>query len=872
MRFPILAAAVVSAAVLFGSAGTAAPAAAQPEVASSGAATPATADPAHVARAAAPAANVITVENRNPGTTDWKIPWPGRQLADDRAQQIKGYFSETSVAPGSTINLHVRSTVSTRFTYSIYRLGWYGGTGGRLMYETGTRSVASQPNCVPQRVTGLTECNWSVADRITVPTSWVSGIYVAVLDAGGFQNYATFTVRDGRPDALLAIQPVNTHQAYNNFPNDGANGKSLYAYNSQGFTTVNTTTGAVKVSFDRPYADSGVGLVMRDEHPFVMYAESRGYDITYATEVDYHARPQIAAQQRAVVFVGHSEYWTSQMYDTAESALRAGRHLSFFGANNVYWRIRLEPSTRGVADRTVVSYKRLGLDPIGPEQQTVLFRQGGRPEQALLGQQFGSPPGLTLGEHPWVVRAANSWFYRGTGLRNGNSIRRIVGIETDYRHAGVPMPTMSEHYVLAQSPTQSRHGSPGVQEAALYRAPSGAWVFDAGTLNYTRGLATAGYVDARVQMWTTNLLSRQMNASSQVRTSRIGGPNRYATAAMISKETFAPGVSHVYLSTGLRFPDAVAASAATQGEVPILLTRPGALPPETRAELERLAPSEIKVLGNTDAVSDEVMRDAAAAAGARVTRIFGGDRYQTAAKISAEAFGRGVDTVYVATGLDFPDALAAGSVGAQVGAPVILTAPTVLSDPALREIRRLAPRRIVVVGSSAAVSDGIAQRLGSIAPVVRLGGSNRFETAQAIVRDQVSAHTVSDVVMATGMDFPDALTGGPMVAARGGALVLTRTTLVAQDAEEVVRNDPARITFLGSGAGWLTSAMAEDTKRLFDVADGRPTPTVVDPQPRVPTFAAARARTAEPLDEAHLNKEFDRSLARQLPWLAEPDD
>ena len=814
-------------------------------------------------------ANPITVENRKPGTTAWRIPAAGKTVGDDKGQHIKGYFSRTSVAVGSSIDLHVRSTVSNSFTYSIYRLGWYGGTGGRLVLESGATPVASQQNCLPQQGTGLIECSWSKAASVAVPSDWVSGIYLAVLTAGNYQNYATFTFRDGRQDAMLAVQPVHTHQAYNNFPADGVNGKSLYSSNSYGFLTVQNTDAAVKVSFDRPYAYAGISNVLKEDHPFVMYAESRGYNVTYATDIDYDVRPEIAAGQRVVVFVGHSEYWTSKMFDVAESARAAGRHLSFFGANNVFYRVRLEASAKGVPARTVVSYKIPGLDPIGTAQETVQFRRAGRPEQTLQAQQYGSPPGLTKGEHAWVVKAANSWFYRGTGLRNGSSIPKIIGIETDYRHSAFPMPTMSQHFVLAQSPTVNRQDGPGIQEAALYRAPSGSWVFDAGTLHYTRGLGAAGYVDRRVQTWTTNLLTRQMKGSLRVTTSRIGGSNRYATAALISQQTFSPGVSHVYLTTGLKFPDAVAASAATEGEVPILLTRPDALPAETLAELKRLAPAEIKVLGNIDAVSAEVAGQVATATGATVTRIFGASRYETAALISADAFAPGVPTVYVATGANFPDALSAGAVGAQNGSPVILTAPTALSEQARAEIARLKPGRIVVVGSAAAVSDGIARELGTIAPVVRLGGSNRYETAQSVVRDLVSADATAEVVMATGMDFPDALTGGPMVAARGAVLVLTRGGLDAQDAEEVVRNDPSRITFLGSSQGWLNTAIADQTKRLFDVADGVTTPSVTDPKP--PVFQTGTL-TSQPLEEDALTeKAVEPSLADQLPWLATPD-
>lgn len=811
---------------------------------------------------AAPSA--VTVENRYQGNRSWQIPWSGKTVADDKNMVIKGYASATSVKAGQSIGLHVKSQGS--FTYHVYRLGYYQGLGGRLM-KGGNGPATSQPTCTTAN-TGMISCNWSRTVSLQTSTTWTSGVYVVVLTTGNYQNYITFVVRDDRPDAVLSLSPTNTYQAYNNFPDDGLTGKSLYGYNSYGGTTINGTKYAVTVSYDRPYARTGVTDVLRDEVPFIQWAEARGYDLTYATDVDLHANPQLASGARAMWVPGHSEYWTDTMYEASKSAREAGVSQAFMGANNLFWRVRLEPNAVGTSNRQMTCWKdQPENDPVqDPDERTDLFRRLGKAEQLVLGQMYSSPAGLTQGLHPWVVTAAGNWFYRGTGMGNGNTIPNIVGGETDYRHANYPMPASVESYVLSQSPTLDRYGGKGLGEGALYQSPSGAWMFDAGTLRYTWGLGTKNIVDPRAQTMTTNLMVRQSEFDSSTDAERIGGRDRYETSAMISARTFQPGVPTVYLTTGLNFPDALSASAATRGDSPVLLVRPDAIPDAVAAELARLAPQSVRVLGKAATVSDAVLRRAEDITGLTATRIAGDDRFATSALISRSAFSPGVPVLYVSTGLNFPDALAAGAAGAQAGGPVLLTRATGLSSAVLAEIQRLQPTRIVVTGATDAVSDPVVTQLRGIAPTIRLAGSDRYETSRMIARDLQSAGSAQVAAISTGLNFPDALAGGPMVAHAGGAIVLVKSTLDPAAAEEILRNDPAALTFLGTDPT-VTTAVENAARRLFDVVDGVPTPVVIDP---VPPMLPASTSLEVPTDEPPLEEEYDRTekTIDELPWLS----
>src|SRR6266850_33938 len=231
----------------------------------------------------------VAIENQQPGSGNWAM-WVGGMPADDVNKQVKGYASATSVDKGGSITFYVSVAPAQTYTIDIYRMGYYQGLGARLLQSVGPLQGVQQPLCPADLNTGLIECNWSASYTLAVPTDWTSGIFLAKLtSSAGFQNWITFVVRDdARTAGLLYAQPVNTYQAYNNYPNDNATGKSLYNYNSFGAPTVSGMNRAVKVSFNRPYADRGAGQLFNWEYYFVRWIERMGYDVKYTTTVDLH--------------------------------------------------------------------------------------------------------------------------------------------------------------------------------------------------------------------------------------------------------------------------------------------------------------------------------------------------------------------------------------------------------------------------------------------------------------------------------------------------------------------------------------------------------------------------------------------------------
>jgi predicted Zn-dependent protease len=460
----------------------------------------------------------VVLENQQPGSGNWQMLLSGFQPADDVNQQIKGYASATSVNLGESITFYVTVNPAQNYTMDVYRMGWYQGLLGRLMQSIPPLQGVAQPACPADASTGLIECNWTASYTLTVPATWTSGVFVVMLtNAQGYQNYIPFVVRDdARVADIMFQQSVATYQAYNNYPDDRVTGKSLYAYNSYGGNTVAGTPRAVKVSWNRPYAGRGAGQLLEWEVYFVRWLERSGYDVKYSTNVDTHENSARLLQSKAFLSVGHDGYWSKPMYDGAQQARDAGVHLGFFGAGAVFSQVRFEASPlTGAADRVMVYYKDRTIDPVQGPTTTILWRDPflNRPEQQLIGVQFtGEIAYDPMNQPPYVVANSSSWVYAGTGLADGTSIPRILGYQMDASMSSFPLPTSvaGTNQILSQSPFTDSGGATVTANSSIYQAPSGAWVFGAGTTSWAWGLVDDGdgFVDPRIQQTTANLLQR----------------------------------------------------------------------------------------------------------------------------------------------------------------------------------------------------------------------------------------------------------------------------------------------------------------------------------------------------------------------------
>jgi hypothetical protein len=473
-----------------------------------------------------------------PVTNSWRLDAPADQHA------VEGYASQSSVAPGDTLELHVSTDPEAHYRVEIYRIGWYGGAGGKLItcLPGCTGDVQGQRRALPapDTQTGASRATWPATGALTIGSDWHSGYYVAklVLTSGaqaGMSTGVPFIVRQpaGSTSPVLFVLPVNTWQAYNDW-----GGLSLYS----------DPRAAVEVSFDRPYASSDDQVAL--DYPIVRFLDQFGYDVEYVADTDVDADPGLLARHRLVVVGAHSEYWTKAMRDGVEAARALGTNIAFLGGNSVFWQIRYEDPSR----RVLEEYRSAVTDPNpNPRQKTVRWRDAplDRPECALVGVQWQGADGRSgPGDHDYRVVAAklaDPWF-RGTGFRPGDTVRAAVGREWDSvapecegRTPPLDVLFHYEGHPTRQLPgvwTSTYHSTNA--DLVRYVAPSGAIVLSVGSIGFGWTLAgsadgapvadgvtdPARPPDARVQRFMRNALAAMTaprSAPSGVRSSRPVG-------------------------------------------------------------------------------------------------------------------------------------------------------------------------------------------------------------------------------------------------------------------------------------------------------------------------------------------------------------
>ncbi|HEV8687456.1 MAG TPA: Ig-like domain-containing protein, partial [Gaiellaceae bacterium] len=473
--------------------------------------------------------NEIHLENCYPGDAAWKL------LNQNAPSGIDGYATASSINKGESLDLKISVDSTASYRLEIFRSGYYGDVQARLFSVIRGLNGAPQPSCTTDAPTGLIDCaNWTRSATITTTSSWPSGVYFArlVREDNGADNYVVFVVRDdARQSHLLYGVGFATYQAYNNF-----GGKSLYDFNSTGASTVAGATRAVKVSYDRPYAQArggGHNFYFVTESAWVSWLEEQGYDIGYQSDTDMERNGARVRSHRLYTLSAHDEYYSSAMRSALEQARDAGVNLFSTGANQVYWKIRFENGAGG-QDRIQVCYKSTqsgGADPSGIPTGTWRDPAGAnRPENALLGVMYVGDSDSQ--DFPLVVKPAEATdpIYRGTSLQppspqppptTDTSIgSTIVGWEWDARVANGFEPAGVT--TVASSPVSGNliqnngaNGAPGstTANAVKYRAPapSNALVFAAGTNRWSHGLAGTNYApatpDVRIQQTTLNILT-----------------------------------------------------------------------------------------------------------------------------------------------------------------------------------------------------------------------------------------------------------------------------------------------------------------------------------------------------------------------------
>ncbi|WP_152627122.1 N,N-dimethylformamidase beta subunit family domain-containing protein [Streptacidiphilus melanogenes] len=491
---------------------------------------PATARPADVRTG-----NPIIRENGEAGSRAWVSNDRGAKPVTDDLSQIKAFADTTSVAHGERITFHVATAEPQSYSVAIFRMGHYGGAGGRLLTTGPTQRGNRQSAPQVDGPTATVRTEWEPGWSLEIPQDWVSGLYLASFTTEhGERTAVPFAVRDdSRASTFLVVLPFNTYQAYNQYPFDGVLGRSLYygflpsaadpaarakapdgrAYPAEPVPheqyVRHYPQRSRAVSFQRPYQHDGMPAEFALDLAFVSWAEREGMDVTYATNLDLHEGRVAPTRHQALLFSGHDEYWSAQIRQTVEQAVAGGLSLATFAANDCYWKVRIDRDPSGYPLMTC--YK-TDPDPVhDPTGPSTFWRRAApnstRAEQRLLGGQY---TGAVVGSSPLVVTESAHWFWQGTGLIDGDLVPDLISGEADGRQKGVALPAARQYLLLSDSQFRAAgRNRPQQQNTTLYRSTAGGWVFNAGTFGWALALGGGAALEKpQVQLATRNLVTR----------------------------------------------------------------------------------------------------------------------------------------------------------------------------------------------------------------------------------------------------------------------------------------------------------------------------------------------------------------------------
>jgi hypothetical protein len=402
----------------------------------------------------------IQEENAKAGTPGWQI-----DPSTFDATKLAAYAGKDSYTCGEIVYLRVHAAVSNFVTAQVYRMGFYGGVGARMIWSTeGSALGGKQPPAVlvqgsnTIRPMNMVDASgWNLTLGIRVDGSYTPGTYlVKIWDKIGNYTYVPFTVREdtGTKHAVLLQQASTTWQAYNKY-----GGRSFY-----------TTPGSSHLSFNRPYLEGqGSGQFLSLEYGLVYWLEKNNYDVAYWSDLDLHNRPtEVTGRAETLVLPAHDEYYSPAMRTAVVNAIDVGINVVSFGANQIYRQIR--PNSTGSQFEV---YERWTAGAL-----STTWRYRGLPEQEILGAQYGCRSNGT-------VTTDDKWIWSGTAP--GTRLEGFVNGENDWVHPASQAPIPAGTEILNTAPLDfcAISSEPKRMDMVARTDTSGARVFGGSTFAYS---------------------------------------------------------------------------------------------------------------------------------------------------------------------------------------------------------------------------------------------------------------------------------------------------------------------------------------------------------------------------------------------------
>ena len=455
----------------------------------------------------------VTAENSRPGTTAWRIVGtpPGT---------IAGFADHVVAQAGNQVVLYV-STNAPAFHVDAYRMGYYGGTGARLVWSSPAVAGHVQPPCPLTPGVNMVSCdNWAPSVTMPISAAFVQGDYLLKLvGSAGQQSYVPLTVWDPTSHATYLVkndvytwQAWNPYGGYDFYAGRGACPGGVYPLCSR----------ARVVSYDRPYGYvDGAADFLGSEYPLVRFAEEHGLDVTYVTDINIDEDPGILAAHRVLLSLGHDEAWSLTERQAAQDAEQHGMNVIFFAASAMLRHVRPQASPIG-PERELVDYRDSSADPLngkGDPRQVTGNTWSSPPanwsETPFVGESYAGfmEPGVKAA--PFVAADAGSWLYAGTGLHDGSTLPGVLGTDFDQFDPGSHPADLE---ILGHSPiptalAQTQRRAP-FSDTTYYTDPvSGAGVFDSGINSWIPSLGPCTEVNVPcasatiVDRMTANLLA-----------------------------------------------------------------------------------------------------------------------------------------------------------------------------------------------------------------------------------------------------------------------------------------------------------------------------------------------------------------------------